>query len=268
VRVDERSIIARTDRNHPSHQPFAVDPTPPSPTPDLSTWFDPVNQSYAEMDVWTVDRPLPNALTVLLLGSGDEREGDTAWWLVQESNGQVRGVRIDTCIGGYGHDWTIPDVHARLLEWIECPLVIAIAYAFDCSGWAALRCIQPGPKPLFNSDYLSGIPLENGEMQPGVLAVRPSYDAGVLLLRAAHRLSKPASRLWAAVAVLASLSTKLFMQSMCRPGRTHRSLRSWLRMALSLSIPTREQQERPRARQWSGRSQAASWQQHARILGR
>ena len=63
VRVDERSIIARTDRNHPSHQPFAIDPTPPSPPPDLTTWFNPVEQSYSEIDIWTVDRPLPTAPT-------------------------------------------------------------------------------------------------------------------------------------------------------------------------------------------------------------
>jgi hypothetical protein len=31
IRVDERSVIARTDRNHPSHQPFAIDPSPPAP---------------------------------------------------------------------------------------------------------------------------------------------------------------------------------------------------------------------------------------------
>ena len=192
---------------------------------------------------------------VLLLGSGEEREGDTAWWLAHESNGQVRGVRIDNCIGGYGHDWTISEVHARLIEWIECPFVFAVACAFDCSGWTALRCIQPGPKPLFDSDYPSGIPLSNGEMQAGVLAVRPSYDAGVLLLQAAHKLGKPTigeSPVGRGVGSPFAFKETIYA-STCRPGHIRRSLRSWLQTVLSLCVLTRERQGLPLVRQWSGR---------------
>jgi hypothetical protein len=118
--------------------------------------------------------------TIMLLGSGEEREGDTVWWLGQQSEGNVRAVRIDTCIGGYGHDWTVTEVHARLIEWTECPFVVALNFAWDCGPWTPLRCIQPGPKPLFDSDHLNGIPLDSGDLPTGV-TVATAYGSNGLL---------------------------------------------------------------------------------------
>ena len=39
MRIDERSVMARCDRNHPSHQPFAIDAPAPPPAPDFSKWL-------------------------------------------------------------------------------------------------------------------------------------------------------------------------------------------------------------------------------------
>ena len=76
VRIDERGVINRCDANHKSHQPYAIESTPPAPAPDFSRWLHPGKHSLAVLDIWTASTPDPTRPTIVVLGAGVSHEHD------------------------------------------------------------------------------------------------------------------------------------------------------------------------------------------------
>ena len=157
MRIDERSVLLRCDRNHASHQPMAIDSAPTAPAPDFSRWLHPGRDSYELLDSWTSSTPLPTVPTIVLIGAGGRRDGDGPATTKALTGGAVHVVAIDHDIGGYEHDWRLPAVQQRPIEVVTAPSVIAVVYMLNCNPWSALHCIQPGPPMLFDANNLNGI---------------------------------------------------------------------------------------------------------------
>ena len=114
MRIDERAILSRCQRTHPSNQPFGLsgDNTSQSPPSDFSQWHNPALESYKNLDIWTSASPLPNKPTFVILGSGAAHDEDIASWLMHFTVGDIHIVRIDHWVGGYEHDWTVDSVNS------------------------------------------------------------------------------------------------------------------------------------------------------------
>ena len=190
MRIDERSVLERFNRNHPSHQPMAIDKVPASPAPDFSRWLHPGQESYDVLDLWTASTPLPTSPTVVLIGAGGKRDGDGPSSVKSLTGDAVRVVAIDHELGGYEHDWRLPAVQKRLLEVVTAPSVIAVVYMLNCNPWTALHCIQPGPPVLFDADNLAGIKDASGKLLPGVTEALAGVDPMIPILRAAFDAGK------------------------------------------------------------------------------
>ena len=76
------------------------------PPPDFSKWHNPNIDAARVLDVWTSTMPHPNKPTVVIIGSGPNREGNIKHWLNHLSTVEITVICIDHQIGGYGHDWT------------------------------------------------------------------------------------------------------------------------------------------------------------------
>ena len=190
MRIDERSVLERFNRNHPSHQPMAIDKVPESPAPDFSRWLHPGQESYDVLDLWTASTPLPTSPTIVLIGAGGKRDGDGPSYVKSLTGDAVRTIAIDHEIGGYEHDWRLPAVQKRLLEVVTAPSVIAVVYMLNCNPWTALHCIQPGPPVLFDADNLTGIKDASGKHLPGVTEALAGVNPMIPILRAAFDAGK------------------------------------------------------------------------------
>ena len=127
----------------------------------------------------------------MVLGAGVSHEHDPVHQ-VRALVGEVAGViMIDQDIGGYEHNWRIPEINASLMRLVACEHIIAVAYAFDCGSHSPLRFLRPGPPILFDSDHLSGIPGSDGLLSQAIVNVRDEYDMGLCILRAATTAGKP-----------------------------------------------------------------------------
>jgi len=186
MRIDERSVLHRSDRNHPDHQPHAIDASQPSPAADFTAWHNPVLQSQDEIGLWTASSPLPTRTTMVFLGAGSRREGDALTWARKLSGATRDVVIIDRSVGGYEHDWTMPNVNSALVRLCSCPLVESVFWSADCGGFSALRCMENGgPLPLFDSVHPHGIPNSSGVVPAATLAICESIDHLLVILRAA-----------------------------------------------------------------------------------
>ena len=190
MRIDERSVLVRCDRNHASHQPMAIDGAPAAPAPDFSRWLHPGRDSYELLDLWTSSTPLPAVPTIVLIGAGSRREGDGPATTKALTGGAVHVVAIDHELGGYEHDWRLPAVQQRLIEVVTSPSVITVVYMLNCNPWSALHCIQPGPPVLFDANNLSGIRDASGQPLPGVVEALAGVDPMLAVLRAAFNAGK------------------------------------------------------------------------------
>ena len=115
MRIDERGVINRMNRDHPSHQSESIQPVPSDPQPNFSRWFNPNLSSTGRLDVWTSSTPLPTSPSVVILGAGEPRKDDIGECLKRALNSPINIIRIDKNeIGGYEHDWTIDQVRSSL----------------------------------------------------------------------------------------------------------------------------------------------------------
>ena len=189
MRIDERAVLARCDRNHPEFQPFAIETVKPEAAPDFSRWLNPSQESYAVLDLWTSESPLPTGTTVLILGAGKSRDNDIRDWILKMRKRQISVVVIDKCLGGYEHDWTVPRVRDALCALAACEHVVRVAWAFSCSLWSALLC-RPGPtSPLFTRAFPGGLQDKDGQLTDAAAAAVREIDNGLYVLRAAAQSS-------------------------------------------------------------------------------
>ena len=190
MRIDERSALARFDRNHPSHQPLAIDLPSASPAPDFSRWLQPGMDSYESLELWTASTPVPTSPTLVLIGAGAKRDGDGPSCVKAFTGGAVSTIAIDHELGGYEHDWRLENVQKRLIQVVSAPAVIAVIYMLNCNPWSALHCLQPGPPVLFDADNLGGKRDAAGKLLPGVIEALSSVDPILSVLQAAFDAGK------------------------------------------------------------------------------
>ena len=81
------------------------------------------------LDVWTASTPLPGQPTLLVIGGGELRDGDSKDWATKLTSGAVSTIVIDQKIGGHEHDWRIPSVKKALCELAQSDSVFAIIWA-------------------------------------------------------------------------------------------------------------------------------------------
>ena len=144
MRIDERGILVKCQRNNSDLQPMAIDKAPAAPTPDFSQWHNPSLESYKALDVWTSGSPIPNKPSIVILGSGEPSDGDIRSWLYKLTATDINVICIDHWIGGYEHDWSVPKVNVALCELVASQCVLAVYFAFPCGAWSSLHCL-PGP---------------------------------------------------------------------------------------------------------------------------
>ena len=186
MRIDERGVLQRSDRNHVDNQPLSLDPVTAAPAADFTRWHNPTIESNAQLGLWTQSSELPTVPTVVVLGSGEPRPMDCRHYTKQLSRGAVQAVCIDKMIGGYEHDWCLPDVNAALCKLVSSPKVIAVFFSGDCGGHSALRFLaNGGPQPMFDSDHPAGIPNADGTIPFATRLVTHNYDQLICILRAA-----------------------------------------------------------------------------------
>ena len=105
---------------------------------------------------------------LLYLCSGPQREGDVAHWMRTLSASEIYVLDVDTMRGGYEHDIADATVAARLKALAERPECMGVLATIPCSTWSPARFVQPGPKPLRNQTFPSGIPDEKGNVAAAV----------------------------------------------------------------------------------------------------
>ena len=184
-RFDERQVLARCDRNHPTLQPHALDQTVKAPVPDFSRWHDNANQSRASTYVWTYAGVQPDQEYVLYLCGGHSREGDVESHIHDITNGRVMTVVIDPARGGYQHCIELEPVLAGIQLLIQNELCVAMIHTRPCSPWSGLRCLRPGPPMLFDLDNLYGIKDANGMYSQTTVDARLIGDAIASCIRTA-----------------------------------------------------------------------------------
>ena len=192
MRIDERSVLARCDRNHPSHNPAAIDPTPEGSASlgSFEEWHHAPTQSRDYEYVWTAGSDMPTRPFLLALGSGRARADDLKGSMVNAHDDALEVVRIDLSIGGYEHDWTVPHVNQWLRSLAAHELCLIIVFTLPCSYWSALRFRRPGPAVLFDSENPNGIKLADGTYPPSTVRAKRMADSGLDVLRAGLEAGK------------------------------------------------------------------------------
>ena len=100
----------------------------------------------------------------IYLCSGPRRSGDFAEQIQQLSASTTVVVNVDTLHGGHSHDLSSPEVAKKLIQLAKLPRCTGVLATIPCSTWSAALFKQPGPAPLRNLTYPSGIPNEYGEL--------------------------------------------------------------------------------------------------------
>jgi hypothetical protein len=218
LNVDERLVIQRSLRTHPSHQPYNQVGAPHVDIePDTSSWFDPRSTVHpAELvekavakggadeelipvysgPIWLSHAPVPTLPFTVGVGSGPARGGDLAGWIHHLSDGACIHVRIDKKVGGYEHRYDRPDVHAalrRLLSHVRCEGAVLQP---TCGPWSRVKFetrARPTdgteqtsmPSPIFTTTHPNGIPNEGGAVVAMAQVNRSVELARVVLTRRA-----------------------------------------------------------------------------------
>ena len=193
VKVDERSVINRSNRNHVDHNPDALDPVPDDAVPANAQWTDPSAESL-ERRIWTVAMPPPTLPFVLNILGGEFRPDDLQNAVSLLTSGKVLVVTIDKYeVGGYEHDITDDAVNGGLCELAKHQLCIAVFAQFECAKWSALRFLQdpPGPPILFDIDNLCGRKDADGVVLKEASDATRLIDSGLQILRAARAVQPP-----------------------------------------------------------------------------
>ena len=120
MNIDERAVLARTSKDHPSHQPYNQTSAPVVIESDTSVWYDahtrlhPKDVVRAGDDLidelpcyapplWTSSMAPPLCEFSLGICSGVVRAGDLGSWLRMLTSNKHHHIRIDTKVGGYEH---------------------------------------------------------------------------------------------------------------------------------------------------------------------
>ena len=213
VNVDERNVIARTARDHPSHQPYNQDGSKPRATViDTRVWYDPSKERHpADIaadavaaqtqdtalpldmgEIWLSSMPPPQGYFSINLGSGSVRAGDITSFVHRMLPGTHVQIRVDEKVGGYEQRWDIPRVEKWLTSLTSMPTCIGLFMQLTCGPYSVVKFADgPGPKPIFTSAEPDGVKMANGTLAEGVMVARQQAEA-------AMRIAEPVLRRGAA----------------------------------------------------------------------
>ena len=179
MRVDERAVVARSTRSHPSHQPYgdtSVErPEDLAPAqPDFSTWRNPLTEGFAldaaqpnanattecaaKQTVWHPSAQPPSLPFVVLICAGDcQPPSDPVTMMHRLSGGTAVVVPIDLKVGGHGHNVLVERVNGAICLLVTHEKCIGVGFSPDCKAVSTLRCRQPGPAMLFTTEEPNGV---------------------------------------------------------------------------------------------------------------
>ena len=191
VTADEREVMARTQRDHPSHQPFGrgAEVRIEEITADCTTPFDNLTEKHpiqSKLDaekmavlalaeeaarlsalfkpvLWTPSAPWPDQPFTIGLLDGTPHEGDTGWF-IEKLDPSLLHLRIDKVFGGYGHHIGTSRTVDGLLNLMSSPKYVGMAASVCCKPWSALHYEGAVQTVMFNADHKGGIPNADGTM--------------------------------------------------------------------------------------------------------
>ena len=181
VRVDERPVIARSTRSHPSHQPYgdpsverAEDKEPDQL--DFSMWRNVLTEGYTPQDasvsstaieaptlpaprvIWQPSMLAPDTAYVVGICSGESGyPADLNAIVHAMSQAQVLYIPIDKKVGGHAHHLLVDRVVHGLRRLVGHEQCRGVGFAPPCNSFTALLCIRPGPRMLFTQDEKMGV---------------------------------------------------------------------------------------------------------------
>ena len=196
MNIDERSVLARFDKAHSSHQPYNQDGAERVIESDTSVWYDahtrvhPADVKLTAGDdlrdelptyappLWTSELALPVSEFSLGVCSGVVRAGDLGSWLRMLTSGVHHHIRIDTKVGGYEHMVQRAHVLDALVALAGHPLNRCTVLQLPCGPWSKVKFEKDGgPRPIFTVQHPDGIPGE--EHSRGVSMAMERVRAGV-----------------------------------------------------------------------------------------
>ena len=206
VNVDDRVVVARSHRTHPSHQPYNQTVPVVDVAPDASVWYDSRTEahpadvagrpaalgeggadpellpSYAG-PIWLSHSPVATARFSVGTGSGAARPGDIAGWLYMLSGGSHVHVRIDKKIGGYEHRLDRADIHQSICLLLAHERCDGLIMQLTCGPWSSIKFETTGqgvrPQPIFLQSAPDGVRAQDGTLAHGVQAAMAMVDRGV-----------------------------------------------------------------------------------------
>ena len=208
INVDERVVIARSLRTHPSHQPYNQEGPAPVITINTELWYDPRRTMHPSQQatehttttggaqdvelpsmggsVWLSHSPAPTTFFNVGYCSGLARAGDVAGWMITLSGGAEVQIRIDEYVGGYEHRVDRDEVHAGLMQLVKHSRCTGIFEQLRCGPWSAVKFSgSDGPQPIFRRGAVNGVVDKTGKPLDGVNEAMASVARGVELARAA-----------------------------------------------------------------------------------
>ena len=206
VNIDERATLARTQRDHHSHQPFGQTSAPKEIAPALDTWYNPATQVHpadaaaavvdvAEADahlpiaqprVWIAGAEAPTVKFTVGVGAGVSRAGDLCGWHHHLSEGTHEYLPVDPAVGGYEHRADRPHVENGLIDLVRHQKCATVFLQLPCGAFSCSRLSDDGgPTPLFTVDHPDGVLGADGKVLPAAAAAMVLVHAGCNVARAA-----------------------------------------------------------------------------------
>ena len=205
VVVNPDAVVARSRRDHPSHQPYNQESAAAgsSNSTEVVVSHVPHSETVPPDDdaaltcegglpvfrgsVWVGSDSRPTGEYSIGLCSGDARPGDIAAWMHDISSGAHTHFRIDPVVGGYEHRVDRTDVARSLCGFASGARVVV--WQHPCGDWSAARFAGgDGPKPIFTVKHPNGVLLADGTVDPRATAplalLRNAADVVLSCLRA------------------------------------------------------------------------------------
>ena len=183
VQVNPDEVLARTRRDHPSHQHFnqrgkqAAVAEPGMNGGDVLTAL-----PFLRDELWTPTSVVPAGEYSLGICAGVPREGDIASWCDQLTRGRSGGPhwhrRIDLKAGGYAHNIEDPTVNAHLCQHAAGAVLVFLQ--LTCGPWSAARFRNDGlARPLFTARQPLGITDARGQVVQQATRARTHLRMGL-----------------------------------------------------------------------------------------
>ena len=209
INIDEREVLSRTKRDHPSHQPYNQQGAAAPVKSALDEWYNPSTSPHPidaaaahakhqermdleslphqESEPWHAGAtPLSTEYSIGIC-SGRSRPGDIASWM-SHLRPQHTHIRIDEVVGGYEHLIHRPHVLKALVELASRPLCVAVVLQLPCGPWSVVKfAAGDGPSPIFTTDAPDGVLNDDGSVVASAASALRVLEAGLQIADAVAR---------------------------------------------------------------------------------